>query len=112
MIDALINGKLAKKPVKRIGKSKNIYVTAAVFTTTATGENMRIGIIAFDENVCQSLLALDEGDSVCMSGELTPKVWQPKDGGEPKLACDLTVHLVLTTYHANRKRQAVLDGQK
>ncbi|MDO9050015.1 MAG: single-stranded DNA-binding protein [Methylotenera sp.] len=110
MIDALINGKLAQKPVKRISKSNNIFVTAAVYTPTSNGDNMRISVIAFDESVGLSLLALDEGDSVCMSGELTPKVWQPKDGGEPKPACDFTAHAVLTAYHVSRKRQAVQDG--
>ena len=110
MIDALINGKIAFKPIKRIGKNQNLYVTVSVFTPTAMGDNMRVGVIAFDERVCQSLLALDEGDSICMSGELTPKIWQPKDGSEPKPACDFIAHAILTTYHVNRKRQAVQDG--
>ena len=36
-----------------------------------------MSIIAFAEGVGESLLALDAGDSVSMSGALTPKVWHP-----------------------------------
>ncbi len=107
MIDALINGKLASKPIKRYGKDNKPFLTVGVFTPIADGDSIRISVIAFDANICAALFALDIGESVCLSGELTPKLWQPKDGGDVKISCDFVAHAVLTTYHVKRKRQVM-----
>ena len=70
------------------------------------GEAYFVNVITFDESAVRALLALSDGDSVALSGELTPKVYQPKDGpARPSL--DLLAHAVLTAYHVTRRRQAV-----
>jgi hypothetical protein len=66
-------------------------------------------VIAIAESAVTALLALGDGDSVALSGELTPKVWQPKDGGEPRPTLDLLAHAILTLYHVQHKRQGVRD---
>jgi hypothetical protein len=48
-------------------------------------------------------MALDAGDSVSLSGVLTPKVWQ----GKPAL--DLVAHGIITVYHVTRKRKAMAE---
>ena len=100
MIDALIAGKLVKKPVQRTGQSGKTFVTCNVRVATTGEEAVFVSAIAFDGAVITGLMALDAGDSVSLSGVLTPKVWQ----GKPAL--DLVAHGILTAYHVTRKRKA------
>lgn len=106
MIDALIGGKLHGKPVSRTSKAGKPFTVAKIRTPLANGESLFVSVIAFDKNVAAALLALDDGDSVALSGELAPKVWQPKEG-EAKPALDLVAHALLTAYHVTRKRREV-----
>ena len=104
MIDAIISGKLFKKPVPRTGKSGKPFATCNV--RVAMGEeSIFVSVIAFDGAVIKGLLALDAGDSVSLSGALTPKVWE----GKPAL--DLVAHGILTAYHVSRKRKAVAEPE-
>ena len=105
MIDALIGGRLHGKAVQRIGGSGKPFVVCKV-RTPVDGESLFVNVIAFSESVGNSLLALEEGDSVALSGALTPKVWTPANGA-PKPVLDLVCHSVTTTYHVQRKRQAM-----
>ena len=106
MIDGLIGGKLYGKPVQRVGQSGKAFVTAKVRTPTTNGETLFVNVIAFSESVGSALLALDDGDSLSISGALTPKAWTDRNGGV-KPALDMVAHALLTTYHVTRKRQAV-----
>ena len=106
MIDGLIGGKLHGKAARRVGQSGKAFVTAKVRTPTTGGESLFVNVITFSESVGDALLALDDGDSVSLSGALTPKVWTPQ-GGEPRAVLDLVAHAVMTAYHVARKRQAV-----
>ena len=56
------------------------------------------------------LLALGDGDSVSLSGALTPKVWTDRDG-HARPALDLVAHGLLTSYHVTRKRKAMQPDQ-
>ena len=110
MIDGLIGGKLHGKPAQRVGQSGKAFVTAKVRTPTANGDALFVNVIAFSESVGASLLALDDGDSVSISGALTPKAWTDRSG-EVKPSLDMVAHAVLTTYHVTRKRQVVNGKQ-
>ena len=110
MIDGLIGGKLHGKPAQRVGQSGKAFVTAKVRTPTANGETLFVNVSAFSESVGASLLALDDGDSVSISGALTPKAWTDRSG-EAKPSLDMVAHALLTTYHVTRKRQAVSGKQ-
>lgn len=107
MIDALIAGKIHGTPTQRTGQSGKPFVTASVRTPTANGDSLFVSVIAFDPKVRDALLVLDDGDSVSLSGTLTPKVWTDKQG-QAKPSCDLVAHAMLTAYHVTRKRKAVV----
>lgn len=111
MIDALIGGKLHGKPAQRMGQSGKPFVTAKVRTPLADGDTIFVNVIVFSESTGAALLALEDGDSISLSGTLTPKVWAPANG-EPRPTLDMVAHAVLTPYHVKRKRQAAtgLEG--
>jgi len=106
MIDGLIAGKLHGKPKARTGQSGKTFTTCMVRVATEA-DPLFVSVIAFDKDACAALLALDDGEGVALSGSLTPKVYQPKDGGEPRPALDMVAHAVLSAYHVRRKRQAM-----
>lgn len=111
MIDALIAGKLygqaTQRPSKNGGKP---FVTAKVRAAGGGGESIFVNVIAFDDTPCNALMALGEGDSVCLSGALTPKVWTDREG-QHHPALDMVAHQVLTAYHVSRKRNAVANDR-
>jgi single-stranded DNA-binding protein len=104
MIDALIAGRLCSRPEERTSKNGRVYVTARLLASTGE-ERLYASLIAFDENACRALLALDEGESVAVSGELRPKIYEARDGSA-KLGLDVTAHAVLSAYSVRRRRQA------
>ena len=106
MIDALIAGRLHGQPTQRAGKNGKGFVVAKVRAAAGDGESLFVSVIAFDEAPCKALLALGDGDSVALSGTLTPKVWTDREGNT-RPALDLVAHQVLTSYHVTRKRAAV-----
>lgn len=103
MIDGLITGKVFGQPKQGQGKN-GMYATAKVRVTTDQ-DTIFINVICFNEKTCTQLLALQDGDAVALSGSLTPKVWEAKDGARPVL--DMVAHGVLTAYHVSRKRKAI-----
>ncbi|MES2103358.1 MAG: single-stranded DNA-binding protein [Pseudomonadota bacterium] len=105
MIDALITGKLYGPAQKRAGQSGSEYVTCKLKVTMADGEPIFCNVIAFDDHVQYVLTEMGDGDSVALSGALTPKVWEDKQGNA-RAAIDLIAHAVLTPYHVKRKRLA------
>ena len=111
MIDALIQGTLYKVPQARTASNGRRFATANVRTPTKDGTSIFVSVIAFAESAVTALLALEDGDSVALAGELTPKVYQPRDGGEPRPSLDLLAHRVLTEYHVARKRKAVAEAK-
>jgi hypothetical protein len=108
MIDALIAGRLHGKPSERTSSNGNRYATAKVRVSVRTGEAYFVNVIAFADAAADALLALTDGDSVALTGELTPKVYVPASG-EPRPSLDLLAHAVLTEYHVTRKRQAMKE---
>jgi hypothetical protein len=76
MIDALIAGRLYGHAEERAGNSGSVFVTCKVRTAaTCSGESVFCDVIAFDAEVRRAMLALDDGDSIALSGALTLKVW-------------------------------------
>lgn len=106
MMDALIAGRVHGQPTARAGKSGKPFAVAKVRAAGGDGEALFVSVIAFDEAPCKALLALSDGDSVALSGSLTPKVWTDREGNT-RPALDLVAHQVLTAYHVTRKRAAV-----
>jgi single-stranded DNA-binding protein len=110
MIDALIAGRLYGTPQRRTSKNGNAFVTAKVRTPMANGESTFINVVAFNDTAINAMLALGEGDSVAIAGELKVSVYQSADGtARPSL--DLVAHAVLTEYHVIRKRRAIESAE-
>ena len=106
MIDGLIAGKLYGQPTERTSKSGKPFALAKVRAAGGDGESLFVNVIAFDAAPCTALLALGDGDSVALSGSLTPKVWTDKEGNA-RPGLDLVAHQVLTAYHVTRRRNAM-----
>jgi single-stranded DNA-binding protein len=95
MIDALIAGRMYGHAEERSGQAGSAYVTCKVRAATDDGELIFCNVIAFKDEVRRALLALDDGDSVSLSGALTPKVWTDKQGNV-RPALDLIAHRIIT----------------
>lgn len=103
MIDGLIAGKLYGQPTERTSKTGKPFALAKVRAAAGDGESLFVNVIAFDDAPVAALLALGDGDSVALSGSLTPKVWTDKEGNA-RPGLDLVAHQVLTAYAVTRKR--------
>lgn len=96
MIDALIAGRLYGIAEQRTGHAGSSYVTCKVKAMTDDGDSIMCNVIAFNETIRQTLLLLEDGASVSLSGALTPKVWTDKQGNA-RPALDLVAHSLLAT---------------
>ncbi len=110
MIDAIIAGKLFGQPQQRTSANGRPFVTAKVRVPTRDGDALFASVITFSTTVQAALLALGDGDSVALSGELTPKVWTDKQGATHP-ALDVMAHSITTAYHVQRRRQAMAKGK-
>ena len=101
MIDGLIAGRLMGDASRRVDKTGRTYVVARVLARNKADEEFIVNVIAFDDAPCEALLALTDGDALCLAGSLTPKVWTDKQGNaRPSL--DMVVTRVLTAGDAHR----------
>lgn len=110
MLDAIVGGRLHGRPVQRTGSTGNAFTTAKLVATTGNGESLLVNVIAFGESAQAALLALEAGDSVAVTGPLTPKVWTTADG-KAKVCLDLNAHGVLTQ-QVTRKHRAPSGDQE
>jgi single-stranded DNA-binding protein len=110
MIDALITGRLYGAPRERGAKNGATYTTLNVRVSGDDGESMFVNVVAFDSGIQQALLALDEGDSVSLTGSIAVNVWTDK-GGLARPSIRMTAHSLTTAYHVKRKRKAMSHGR-
>ena len=88
MIEALVGGKLLAKPTSKTGSNNKSFVLARMTTTSHTAESVTVSIITFEEDAQKTLLAMDKGDQLTVTGNATPKLWEdPK--GEKHTSLDL-----------------------
>ena len=106
MIDALIAGRMYGHAEERSGQAGSAYVTCKVRALTDDGDSIFCNVIAFNDAARAALMGLDDGDSVSLSGALTPKVWTDKHG-KVRPALDLIAHAVLTAYEVNRQHSPI-----
>lgn len=106
MIDGLIAGKLYGEATRRTGQSGKPFVTAKVRAAVSGGEAVFVNVITFSRSAGETLLALGDGDSVSLTGPLTPKAWTDQNG-DVRPALDMVAHSVLTVYEVTRRRAKV-----
>ncbi len=110
MIDGLLAGRIYGAPVARTSKNGNPFATAKLRVGTVDGETLFVNVIAFPRCAVEALLALSDGDSAALTGELNVGTYQDKAGSwRPSL--DLKAHAVLSAYHVRRKRDAMSDSR-
>lgn len=109
MIEGLVSGRLFGKPESRTGRKDSRYVAARIIVATDT-QKITAHVIAFENAAQLALLALDDGDTVCVAGTLTPKLHEDKNGAI-KPALDMIAHQVLSAYQVQHKRQASADRE-
>ena len=95
MIDGLVSGRIYGEPERRTDKGGKSFTLAKVRASTAEGEILFVNVIAFEIHVCKSLDVLRDGDSVALSGSLTPRVWTDKQG-IVRPALDMVAHRMLS----------------
>jgi single-stranded DNA-binding protein len=106
MIAILAAGSLIKKPIPRNGReSQREFVTAQI-KAAGDGDHFLVSLIAFDKKVCASLLALDAGDQVSITGQGKPTTWTNKEG-EQCVGLSVVVQQLMTQYRLREKRKAV-----
>lgn len=104
MIDALIAGRIYGKPQARTAKNGSAFAVAKIRVGTRDGDALFVSVISFSGSAVQVLLALEDGDSIALAGELTPKVYTDRDGNA-RPALDLLAHAALSPYAVSRKRE-------
>lgn len=108
-IDALVAGTLFKAPEERPGQSGRTFVTATVRAADGGGESLFVSVVAFSNTAKAALLALEDGDSVALTGVLKIGTYEARDGAvKPKVS--MVASQVLTAYHVQRKRKAVANA--
>ncbi|MDR7095329.1 single-stranded DNA-binding protein [Hydrogenophaga laconesensis] len=99
MIDGLVAGRLMGEASRRVDKAGRGYIVARVLARNRADEEFIVNVIAFDEAAGQALVALRDGESLTLSGGLTPKVWTDKQG-VVRASLDLVATHVLTAHQA------------
>ena len=80
MIEGLVAGRVWSSAERRVDKAGRPYCVAKLRVLGADSEGVLVNLIAFDTDVCDSLLRTHEGDAISVTGALTPKVWTDKQG--------------------------------
>lgn len=105
MIDGLVSGKLYGEPKEGTGKNGHPYVTAKVRAADGS-ETHFVNVIAFVDPARRELLALSDGDSVALSGSLSPKTWTDREG-QTRPALDMVAVQVMSLYQLGKKRKGL-----
>ena len=105
MIDAIVTGKMYAAPERRIAKTGSEYLSAKVRVAVANSDAIFINCVVFDADAAHSLAALSAGDSVALSGEITPSVWVDREG-KSRVSVSMVVSKALTLYNLDKKRKS------
>ena len=108
MIDALVGGKMFKAAEERHSASGKTYVTASVRAADGEGDGQFVNVVAFSESAKAALLALEDGDSVFVSGALKIGAYEARDGSV-KSKIGMVAQNVMSQYQVTRKRRAATD---
>lgn len=103
MIDVLISGRLRGAPSLRTAANGKPFALFRVSAPNRDGESLLCSCITFHASAIEAVRRLGDGDSVAVSGEAGIRTWDGSDG-TPRHGLDVTVHGVLSAYHAGRKR--------
>ncbi|MEJ8847685.1 single-stranded DNA-binding protein [Variovorax rhizosphaerae] len=105
---ALIVGRLAADPERKVGQSGRPYTRARVALSGGEGTGVQhVLVTAFSTSVQATLLALRAGMTVAVSGPMKAGVWVPPDGGAPRVNLSIVADNIMTLAEHERAGQAV-----
>ncbi len=104
MFDALLSGRLRGVAKLRTASNGSPYATFRLGVPSKTGESLLCSCVTFSKTAIEALQALDDGDSVAVTGEAGICTWEGS-GGTTRYGLELTVQGVMTAYHMGRKRK-------
>lgn len=107
MINILTSGTLADAPASRTSRNGNAFVTAQLKTFDGD-DSTYVSLIAFDETICKSLLALSKGDALVVSGSGKASSWTKRDGSQC-IGLKVVVRVIMSQYAVTKKRKAAID---
>ncbi|BAN24646.1 hypothetical phage protein [Caballeronia insecticola] len=94
-----------KTAEERRSNSGKTFVTDNVRAADGDGESLFVNVVAFSDSAKATLLALEDGDSVSLTGTLKIGTYEARDGSvRPKVS--MIAQTVLTAYQVTRKRKA------
>lgn len=94
MISVMASGTLISAPTKRTSRNGNDFVTAQLKAFDGD-ESSLVSLVAFDELICKSMLALSKGDALVVSGSGTASTWTGRDGSQC-LGLNVVVKVLMT----------------
>jgi single-stranded DNA-binding protein len=103
MLDALVSGRLIKRPELKTSGKGTPYCNLLVSVSTGESENTAITGVAFND-IAERLSKLDKGDSVSLAGALKPSEWVDKTTGQTKHGLSITVNQSLSVYDIKKRR--------
>lgn len=107
MIDGILAGRIFGTPLRRTSKNGHPFVTARMRVAIASSDAPAfVNLVTFRESVGKALLALDDGTSIAVAGELKIGTYTSRKDGLVKPSIDITVHEILTAHHVARRRKA------
>ena len=104
MIDAVIAGRLRGVPTLRTAANGRTFATFRISAADHSGAYVLVSCVSFSASAIESVQRLKVGDSFAVTGETALSTWNGSDG---TVCCRLSVsvHRVMSAYHAVRKRQ-------
>ena len=94
MIHATITGTLYDGPMWRKTKAGDDYVTARILSAEPNrGYQARVAISAYQADAADMLALIEEGEAVCVTGQLWPRYWHD-NYGQPQVTLSLTAEAV------------------
>jgi single-stranded DNA-binding protein len=105
-VAALLVGRLAANPERRVGASGRSFVRFRLQVHDGDSGHFVLGT-AFSETVQSVLLALGEGAAISVSGALKVGTWTPPDGGEVRVNMSIVADAILSLHERSRIDKAV-----
>lgn len=110
MLSVLATGTLVSDPQRRTSAANKAYAVASLRTPTEGGEAVLCGLIAFDENAVDVLLAHSKGDALAVAGRAKLNSWAGRDGSEQH-GLSIVVDRVMSAYQAAKQRAAAREPE-
>lgn len=106
MIDTLISGRVRGAPTFRTASNGTPFASFRLAAADRNGVSVLCSCVVFSATAYAAVQALEDGDSVAVSGEAEVSAWAGSNG-EQRTGLSVMVHGVLTPYHMGRKRKSV-----